>query len=68
MWLLLEQAGVFDSSFSPNGLQMAFSEGNRNFGLKMLNQIHSCCSELYTTMLKEQRNGRVDADAERTEQ
>lgn len=54
-WRLLEGAGVFRSSFSMNGLQMAFSEGNRNQGVKLLAEIHEHCPVRYTQMVKEQK-------------
>lgn len=55
-WRLLDRAGVFRLSFNTNAMQMAFSEGNRNEGLKLLGQIHSLCPELYPTMLKEAKD------------
>ena len=61
VWRLLEQAGVFRSSFNTNAMAMSFSEGNRNYGLQILNLIHTLCPELYPTMIKEQKNVR-DAD------
>lgn len=36
VWGLLEKAGVFKVSFSPEALQMAFNEGGRNLGLGIL--------------------------------
>ena len=56
-WRLLEQAGVFRLSFNTNAMQMAFNEGNRNFGNRTLSQIHAFCSELYPVMVKENTNG-----------
>jgi hypothetical protein len=55
VWRMLEKAGVFRSSFSLNGLQMAFSEGNRNLGLMLIGEIHEHCPERYHQMVKEQR-------------
>lgn len=57
-WRLLDQAGVFRISFNSNALQMAFNEGNRNYGNKVLSMIHALCPELYAVMLKEVTNGR----------
>ena len=62
MWRLLERAGVFRSSFSLNGLEMAHNEGNRNAGLHLLADIQELCPERYTQMLKEakgQHGGRT---------
>lgn len=57
VWRFLESSGVFRSSFNANSMTMAFNEGNRNFGLKLMSQIHSLCPELYTEMAKEQADG-----------
>tara|TARA_R110000803_G_scaffold154638_7_gene219443 strand:+ start:160 stop:486 length:327 start_codon:yes stop_codon:yes gene_type:complete len=54
IWRLLEQAGVFRLSFNTNAMAMSFAEGNRNYGLTILSQIHELCPELYPTMIKEQ--------------
>ena len=57
VWRLLDQAGVFRISFNSNALQMAFNEGNRNYGNKTMSMIHTLCPELYPTMVKEATNG-----------
>ena len=62
IWRLLEMAGVFRSSFNTNAMTMSFSEGNRNYGLVLLNKLHALCPELYPTMIKEQKNVRNIAD------
>ncbi len=54
IWRLLDQAGVFRSSFNTNAMTMSFAEGHRNYGLRILALIHSQCPELYPTMMKEQ--------------
>lgn len=53
VWRLLAQAGVFKLSFNTNAMQMAFAEGNRNFGNHTLALIHSHCPELYPVMVRE---------------
>lgn len=53
VWRQLSAAGVFNSSFNPEAMQMAFNEGRRNSGLELLAQVHSLCPDLYTTMMKE---------------
>jgi len=58
VWRLLDAAGVFRSSFNTNAAQMAFAEGNRNYGLRMLSQIHALCPDQYPTMMKEAINDR----------
>jgi hypothetical protein len=44
---------VWRSSFSTNALTMAFSEGQRNEGLRLLAQITTHAPERYAEMLKE---------------
>jgi hypothetical protein len=53
VWRLLERTGVFRLSFNTNSMAMAFAEGNRNEGLRVLGQIHTLCPELYSVMMKE---------------
>lgn len=65
VWRLMDQAGVFRLSFSLNALQMAFAEGNRNYGNRVLALLNEHCPELYATMVKEQIDGRVPDDGTR---
>ena len=53
---VLERAGVFRLSFHTNALQMAFNEGTRNEGLSVLARLMEHCPELYSLMLKEQKD------------
>lgn len=53
VWRQLDRAGVFRLSFNTNAMTMAFAEGNRNEGLRILAQIHAICPELYPTMVRE---------------
>lgn len=62
VWRFLEFAGVFRLSFNTNAMQMAFAEGNRNSGLRMLSQIHMLCPELYPVMVREHDESRNNAD------
>jgi hypothetical protein len=57
LWRLLERAGVFRLSFDTNAMRMSFNEGNRNYGLRTWELIHSTCPELYAVMLKESNDG-----------
>jgi hypothetical protein len=52
---LLERAGVWRLSFSTNALTMAFNEGTRNEGLRLLAQVTAHCPDRYTEMLKESK-------------
>lgn len=59
MHRVLERSGVYRLSFNTNALSMAFAEGNRNEGLRILTILTEFCPDLYTLMLKEQKeNGR----------
>jgi len=61
VWRLMELTGVFRSSFDPTAMRMAYNEGFRNFGLRMLSIIQSYCPELYNTMtLENTQNGKPD--------
>ena len=53
MYGLLERAGVWRLSFNTNALQMAFNEGNRNWGLSLTATVSEHCPEQYALMLKE---------------
>jgi hypothetical protein len=53
LWRLLDQSGAFRLSFSTNAMQMAFAEGNRNFGNRVLALIHANAPELYPVMVRE---------------
>ena len=62
VWRLLDQSGVFRSSFNHSAMHMAFAEGTRNYGLRLLAQVHELCPDLYPTMMKEATNGRNNDD------
>ncbi len=63
VWRLLDRAGVFRLSFNTNSMTMAFNEGNRNEGLRIMAQIQTLCPELYPLMTKEQlHDNRNDDD------
>lgn len=54
VWRALAAAGVFQSSFDPNAMTMAFAEGRRSEGLRTLARVHELCPDLYPIMMKEQ--------------
>lgn len=62
IWRQLDRAGVFRLSFNTNAMTMAFAEGNRNEGLRILALIHSLCPELYPTMVKEALDARNNSN------
>ncbi|KAA5926360.1 endopeptidase [Achromobacter xylosoxidans] len=55
VWRLLSRAGVYRTSFSTNAMQMAFNEGNRNEGLRLMTSLLLNCPERYAEMLQEQK-------------
>lgn len=52
-WSLLTGAGVFRTSFSTDAVQMAFNEGRRNEGLKLLTLLQLHCPHDYLRMQAE---------------
>lgn len=62
VWRQLDRAGVFRLSFNTNAMTMAFAEGNRNEGLRVLALIHTLCPELYHVMVKEQTHDHRNPD------
>jgi hypothetical protein len=52
------QCHVFQSSFTTNALAMAFSEGERNVGLQITNDLITASPDNYLLMLKEAGNVR----------
>lgn len=54
VWAWLDDAGVFRTSFTGNS-ETFFREGMRNMGLKLLNEIHEVCPDLYAKMAEEHR-------------
>lgn len=61
VWRLLERTGVYRSSFTGNS-ETFFREGARNVGLMLLDQIHTITPDQFAVMLKEQKDGRNNAD------
>lgn len=62
VWRLLERAGVYRLSFNTDAMAMAFAEGNRNEGLRLMALIHTLCPELYAVMVKEQNHDNRNPD------
>lgn len=54
-WRLLEQAGVFRSTFNTNAMTMAMSEGRRTLGLFLLDELMEVAPEVLTRMMQEHR-------------
>ncbi len=62
VWRWLARAGVFRSSFDPDPALMAFREGEKNEGLRVLAQVHEFCPGLYPQMVEENADDRRNAD------
>lgn len=52
-WRLMSEAGVFRSTFHTSGSVMAFNEGTRSQGIKLLTQIMATNPDAFTLMQKE---------------
>ena len=50
---LLESCHVFQSSYTGDGLSMAFKEGERNVGLRLLSDVMSTCPDQYIQAMRE---------------
>ena|SRR5215510_4499172 len=61
---LLETCHIFATSFSDSQLRMAFMEGQREIGLRMLSDIMAACPDQYVEMMRE-RNARSSTDESR---
>lgn len=59
VWRLLEAAGVYRSTYNSDAMAMAFAEGNRNNGLRLMAWVSSLCPNQYLDMIKEAND---DAD------
>jgi hypothetical protein len=62
MWRMLKQASLFNSNFTGDPYRDAFLAGERNFGLRMLNDIMEHCPDAYLQMTKEANNDRHDGN------
>lgn len=61
-WRMLDRAGVFRLSFDTEPLVMAFREGARNEGLRVLARIHALCPDRYSQMMREMTDDDRDTD------
>jgi|SRR5262245_42736164 len=67
---ILESCHIFATSFSDQGLRMAFMEGQREVGIRLLTDIMGACPDFYVTMMRErnERQSAIDARSERRDQ
>ena len=62
VWDLLASCGLYETSFHTNALTMAFGEGKRDVGLKLVAQIMEFDQEAYLTMQREAANREKEND------
>lgn len=55
VWRILEQAGVYRTSFTGNSSTF-FNEGKRSMGLFVLSEVHEIAPDALPQMLKEQKS------------
>ena len=55
-WWLLEQAGVFRTSFAGAAEHTAFNEGRRDLGLRLLHRVMDVDADAYLRMVKERKD------------
>ncbi len=60
VWRFLDQSGVFRLSFNTNSMQMAFNEGNRNSGNRLLAMVNDVAPDAFTLMLKESKSDKPE--------
>jgi len=67
---ILEGCHIFSTSFSDAGLRMAFMEGQREVGLRLLMDIMGACPDRYIEMMRErnERQSSINARSERRDQ
>lgn len=53
IWSLIEQAGVWRTTYTGEALSAAFAEGKRNTGLKVFSDVMEACPDQYLAMAKE---------------
>jgi hypothetical protein len=56
MFELFERCHIYETSFGFDALGMAFREGERNVGLKLVGEIQVHCPEQYLQMMKEAKD------------
>lgn len=56
-WWLMQEAGLYRTSFTGDPATTAFQEGRRDIGLKVLHRMHEAAPDAYAQMLNEQRDG-----------
>lgn len=55
IWRLIEQSGVWRSTYTGEALSAAFAEGKRNTGLMIFSDVMEACPDQYLAMAGEAR-------------
>lgn len=63
LWEELSTANIFHTTYDDNPTRMAFNEGKRAGGLRLLGDIMSACPEQFIQAMREANVRRVAADA-----
>lgn len=64
VWRQVDRARPFDPSFNTNSMAMAFTEGAKDEGRRIVRMINALCPELYHVMLNEAKtDDRSDDDS-----
>ena len=68
-WILgiLEECHIFGTSFNRDPSTMAFMEGQRDIGLRLLNDIMASCPDDYILMMRENNERRTSSERARGE-
>lgn len=61
VWGLMGDSGMFRGMYSPDHSEMAFREGKRQAGLKLLDDCNNICPLLYLKMMDE-NNQPIEVD------
>jgi|GEM_PF-325959 len=62
VWRWLDAAGVWRLSFNTDAVLMAFNEGGRNQGLRLLQALLAACPAFYHVMMQENQDERNTRD------
>jgi hypothetical protein len=63
---ILESCHIFATSYNDVGLRMAFMEGQREVGIRLLTDIMGACPDSYVLMMRERNERNSSYDARRS--
>src|SRR5258705_691224 len=63
---ILESCHIFATSYNDIGLRMAFMEGQREVGIRLLTDIMGACPDQYVLMMRERNERTAAYDARRS--